>query len=76
MNICCILKLTEMYDTNLESGEKLEIFYININLIWSNLVHLDQNGPTRNNEFFDKPISGINFLEEKNLKKKFSKILL
>ena len=76
MNIWCILELTEMYDTNLESGEKLEIFYININLIWSNLVHLDQNGPTRNNEFFDKPISGINFLDGKNFKTYFSKILL
>ena len=55
MNIFCILEVTVMYDTILESEQKSKVFYDTFNVPWTNIKILVQNGPKYfllKNEFY------------------------
>ena len=55
VNIFCILEVTVMYDTILESEQKSKVFYDTFNVPWTNIKILVQNGPKYfllKNEFY------------------------
>ena len=55
VNIFCILDVTVMYDTILESEQKSKVFYPTFNVPWTKIKILVQNGPnffSMKNEFY------------------------
>ena len=71
VNISCILEARIMYHTILKSGEKMEVFWVNINWICSNLIQMEQNGPMTKNSYFSKILAEMGFLGETELWKNF-----
>ena len=45
VNIFCILEVTVMYDTILESEHKSKVFYPTFSVPWTKIKNLVQNGP-------------------------------